>query len=784
MSFRQIVKEKEFWILCSLILLMFPAAILSGETLFYRDIYLHALPVKKLYSQILRSGQLPLWHPYLNGGQPLLAEINFSVFYPSNLLYLIFPLYTAFNLITIGHLILGAAGAYCLGRFIGLSVLSSLLCGIIFSCCGYSLSLLNFPKGTLAHAYIPWLTLIWHRFLLEKNFRWFFLSVLLGVFQIFAGVPEWTFIIFLLLLIWTIAYPYQVSMPRRIIGLVLLGIIIILCSAIQIIPSLEMVAVSARAQQNSYDSFAVWSLHFERIPEIILPRFLGSVDTLSSADYWGSRIEDQFFPYILSIYFGISVLLLSLSGVNSIDKSLKKLRYSLAAVSILALLFSLGRYFPLTYFLYQWIPGIDHFRYPEKFLCIAILPISLLAAFGFESQWCRNQKPAKKVVILLWSFVFGLGLLMWLVLVDQSFLNIFAEVFFKRPASVVMRSGIARSILHSLLILIFLTLIYTVRRVRESKWNKIALLALITLDLFMAGRGLNPFAPVSFYEETPDAVNLVRKELSGGKFYRTPNPPNIVLKAPSNDILWQYRWNQEVLQDYLATTYDISTIFHGTIDGLEQKRLVDLSSAINFIPWPKRLPLLSAAGVSVIMTHEKLSVPGIELGYVLRNRSNVPFYIYKNTEAIIPASRVSRVLYRKDFKDSLGTLTNPDFSPKTIAISDEQLPAIPNCNDTQAFVRLKHQTFREIEYETTGACDGFLVLTLPYYKDWKVKIDDRPERLLRMNWAFSGVKVPEGKHRVSLRYSASSVKVGTAISILSLLLLTVLTRFNAALFLR
>lgn len=781
MSFRQIVKEKEFWILCPLVLLMFPGTFLFGETFFYRDIYLHALPVKKLCSQLLRSGQLPLWHPYLNGGQPLLAEINFSVFYPSNLLYLILPLYTAFNLITIGHLILGAAGAYCLGRFIGLSVLSSLLCGIIFSCCGYSLSLLNFPKGTLAHAYIPWLTVIWHRFLLEKNFRWFFLCVLLGVLQIFAGVPEWTLIIFLLMFVWSVAYPYQVSMPRRIIGLILLGIIIILCSAIQLIPSLEMVAVSSRGQQNSFDSFAVWSLHFERVPEIILPNFLGRIDTISSSDYWGSKIEDQFFPYILSIYFGIGVLLLSLSGVKSIDKSLQKLRFSLAAVSILALLFSLGRYFPLTYFLYQYIPGIDHFRYPEKFLCIAILPISLLAAFGFESQWCNDQKPGKKVVIVLWSFVIGLGLLMWLVLVNQSFFNIFAEAFFKRPPSAVMRSGIAGSILHALLILIFLTLIYTVRRVRQSQWNKIALLVVITLDLFIAGRGLNPLAPVSFYEETPDAVKLVRKELSGGKFYRTPNPPNIVLKAPSNDILWQYRWNQEVLADYLATTYEISTIFHGTIDGLEQKRLVDLSNAINFIPWPNRLPLLSAAGVTVIMTHEKLSVSGIELRYVLKNQSNVPFYIYKNKEAVIPASRVSRILSRKHFKNSFEALTDQNFSPKTAAVSDEVSDSI-ECSDSTASVHPLRQSLLAMEYETSGICKGYIVFTLPFYKNWEVTVDEKPAHLLRMNWAFSGVKVPEGKHSISLHYNTRSIKIGAMISLITLFLLVVFTLKGNSLF--
>lgn len=772
MSFKQILKEKEFWILCSLALIMFPGAILFGETFFYRDIYLHHLPVKKLLAQILKSGQLPFWNPYFCGGQPFLAENHFSVLYPSNLLYLILPTYAAFNFNIIGHVILGAAGAYCLARFIGMSPHSSLLCGVVFSFCGYSLSLINLPNRLLAQPYIPWLTLLWHRFLIEKSLRWFFLCLLLGMFQVFAGAPEWTLISFLLLFIWSIAYPYQVIRSRRIFGLMVLGIMIALASAVQLLPSLEMVAVSSRAQKTTFESFAVWSLHFERLPEIILPNFLGRIDTLSSTDYWGSKVEDEHFPFILSIYFGIGILLLIFSGLKHSEKNLRKFQYSIAALSIAALLLSFGRYFPLTYLVYQWVPGVDYFRFPEKFLCIAILPISLLAASGFESNWCEEKRPGRKVVIFLWSFVLGFGLLLWLVLADRSFLINFSAVFFKQPVSDVLSSGVARSILHTLIILGLLASIYTARRFRQLQWQKIAVLAVIALDLMIAGWNLNPLAPISFYEETPNAVNLVRNELHGGKFYRTSNPHGIVLKAPSNHILWQYRWNEEVLEGHLGATYGISTIFHDSIDGLEQKRLADLTNSIKSIPWANRLPLLSAAGVSVIMTHEKVSVPGIELRYVLRNQSNVPFYIYKNKEAVIHASRVTRIISRKHFKDSFEALTDQTFSPKTAAISDEVLQSI-ECSDSGASVHLLRESLLETEYETAGTCESYIAFTLPYYKNWEVSVDGRPERLLRMNWAFSGVKVQEGKHRIILHYTARSIKIGAMISVASIFLLGV-----------
>jgi uncharacterized membrane protein YfhO len=187
------------------------------------------------------------------------------------------------------------------------------------------------------------------------------------------------------------------------------------------------------------------------------------------------------------------------------------------------------------------------------------------------------------------------------------------------------------------------------------------------------------------------------------------------------------------------------------------------------VPWKNRLPLLSAAGVSVIMTHEKLSFSGVELRYVLQNQSNVTFYIYKNNNAIIAATRVSKVLYQQSFNNSFDALTDQNFLPKTFAISDD-VESTSNCDDPQASVRTVRQNLKEMEYETEGSCEGFIVLTLPYYKNWEVTVDEKPDRLLRMNWAFSGVKVPQGKHQIRFHYSSRSLKVGALISVSSLML--------------
>ena len=411
-TFRSIFKEKEFWLLCVLGVLTFPGTII-GETFFYRDLYLHYLPQKRLLSQMILQGELPLWNPYLHGGQPFLAEIDFSVLYPSNLLYLFLPAYAAFNIDIVGHVIFGALGAYCLARFSGLSKLSSAVCGVVFGFCGYSLSIINLMNRMLAHPYLPWLCVFWHRLLMEKRPHWFFLGVLFGTFQIFAGAPESTLIAYVLLLTWSIGGSYDLQIRKRIILLALLGISTALVSAVQLIPTFEMTSVSSRAIPGSFEIFSQWSVHVKRIPEIFSPNFFGRTDTLAATDYWGTRVEDFGFPYILSIYFGVPSILLAIVGIQR-----KKLHYALAATILLAVLFSLGRYFPLTRVLYEILPGLDRFRYPVKFLCLAIVPLSYLAAAGFEKHWNSELwRPKRSLLIILWSTC---GLLILLILVLKS----------------------------------------------------------------------------------------------------------------------------------------------------------------------------------------------------------------------------------------------------------------------------------------------------------------------------------------------------------------------------
>jgi uncharacterized membrane protein YfhO len=68
---------------------------------------------------------------------------------------------------------------------------------------------------------------------------------------------------------------------------------------------------------------------------------------------------------------------------------------------------------------------------------------------------------------------------------------------------------------------------------------------------------------------------------------------------------------------------------------------------------------------------------------------------------------------------------------------------------------------------------GFLVLADTFYPGWQATLDGTPVEILRANHAFRAVVFPPGEHIVMFRYAPLSFRMGGAISLLSLIAVTV-----------
>jgi hypothetical protein len=90
-----------------------------------------------------------------------------------------------------------------------------------------------------------------------------------------------------------------------------------------------------------------------------------------------------------------------------------------------------------------------------------------------------------------------------------------------------------------------------------------------------------------------------------------------------------------------------------------------------------------------------------------------------------------------------------------------------------AEARLVNYEPNRLAIETVADKRAALVVSEPHYPGWEATIDGQSAPILTANYLLRGVIVPEGKHRVEMRYTAPSARRGAIISVLTLLALTI-----------
>jgi hypothetical protein len=764
-------REPALWILLAVVALYF-ARPLFGGTLFFRDLYLLFVPQRARLAKLAAAGGLPLWDPFLHGGQPFLADPNNSALYPTAWLSLVLPPVFAANAEIALHFLLGALAAYLLARDLGLSRAASAAGGAAFALCGFTLSLANLFNRALAMPWLPFLLFFWHRHLQTRRRRWLAAAAGAGALQVLTGSPEFLLLSLALAAGWALFFPYgpaSGTRSRRLFGAFLLALAVAGLGAVQILPTLPVIAGSARGQPRTFSSFATWSLSPQRLPELVVPGFFGRTDALAPADYWGHEVEDQRFPLFLSVYFGAGLLALAAwAAASRREMTLPApLRRYLGGAAALALLLAMGRFLPLLPALYRAAPFLGLFRHPTKFLAAATLPLALLAAQGVDDGF--GERPASRSLrALLAGAAVGLGLL-WLAFAGSgTFVSAFSRTFFRLPASTAMREGVAAGLAHGALATAALALMaFRPARgaSRASASLAVAASATLVLDLAAAGTRVNPVAPRALLEETPPAADTVRGLLGGGRLFRDENPAGVVLSAPSNDILWQDAWNRETLYAYVGAAFDLPVIFHIDYDDLAALRLARLTERLRGLPWERRLPALSAGAVTVVVTAQRVTAEGLEAAASIPNASNTPFLVYRNARAAPRAGFVARWESVASPEAALDAVTREGFDPRETALLEGPAPAPPASPCPPAPVAFREARATRVRLSVEPRCAGYLVFADPRVPGWTVRVDGVAAETRAADYAFAAVRLEPGAHEIERTYGAGrGLGAGAAIS--------------------
>jgi len=148
-------------LLLLLAVLFFPGAF-SGGAFYYRDLFRVHHPAKAIGLEAASEGRLPWWSERHSLGQPFLADPNFTVFYPTNLFYLVLPFNTAFNLHVVLHVFLCGLFTLLLARRRHISWPPPLVAaGVARSCSAQAHAVAQRPQQAAARCEWQWPPVRW-----------------------------------------------------------------------------------------------------------------------------------------------------------------------------------------------------------------------------------------------------------------------------------------------------------------------------------------------------------------------------------------------------------------------------------------------------------------------------------------------------------------------------------------------------------------------------------------------------------------------------------------------
>jgi hypothetical protein len=720
----------------------FPAVLIGAESFFIRDYGVLGYPTIQFQRECFWRGELPLWNPYSNCGQPFLAQWGTMTLYPFSLIYLLLPLPWSLSVFCFAHVWLGGFGMYLLVRHWTKVNFAAALAGTTYAFSGIMFATFVWSNYLVTLGWMPFVVLLAERAWREGG-RWVIGAALVSALQMLSGVPE--VILFTWLIIGALWLCDMVRAPvsalpflRRIIFVILLtsGLV-----AVQLLPFFELLQQSHR---DVAFGTSKWQLPLWGWANFFVPLF-NAFETPQGQYY---QYEQGF---LSSVYLGNVALVFALVAlVRWPDVRV----WILFLFCIVCVFLAFGDQTPVFKVARKVLPFVGMGRYPVKFLIVLAFAIPLLAGCGLAAvmQGKRRGTVHAFAVVVFAAMIF----IVWVArehrFVDynawpDNFRQNVAFSWHKASPGKQLPDAISNTVWRAgLFILAIATLSTAARRSKASPLFAIAGLALIAADVRTHTPKQNPSLPSALFMEHYWPTELP-KQLGQTRAMITPQDEAFLTYLTSTNAarMWEFQrraeWSNLNLLDEVAKVNGSSTL------QTREQRLVEqaLYSMTNRLP----AALLDFLGVAYTSSNAQW----------LRRESALP---------LVTAGQ--QPLFVNDSL-ALATLTNNSFAPTQVVLLPETaLVLVPTTNSVAATISSVRFTPSTVEADVNAPQPTIAVIAQSFYPAWKATVDGKDVPLLRANLAFQAVPVPAGQHHVRLVYSDAKFRMGLMISSACLLL--------------
>lgn len=714
-------------------------------------------PLKALAANHIKSGQLPLWNPYMFAGYPLFANPQLGLLFPTMIFYLLFPTSLGWTFQTISQPFLAGIFMFVLLRHLKLNFLPSIFGGIAYGFGGFTILWMQWNTHATTSMFLPILLFFEDKYLFSKHVKW---GVLFSVFlclQIFAGYLPVLPPTLLCLGLW---YLFRSKNYIKDLSIGFFFVLGVLLSAVFILPVAELVLNSQRGVEtlSNQNPFT----HPINFLTLLAPDFFGNDAT---GNFWGTGDHMD-----STLYIGITTLLFSIIGVKRFFQK-REIKFALT-ILVLAVLFSIEN--PVSLYLYDHGVWGGTTITMNRINFVINFSLALLAGFGLSTlkniDGKFSLKPALWILAGVVGIAFGLffskyQLNKWIYLVQDGLVADFNNALGHINIStrnLYLPLAIATTLFISFLIIKFFK--------GTRRFVQVLFIIILIAELFRFGWKFNTFSEKRFIFPETTLTTFLRS-------------------FPNDRIISEL----DILPANMWVPFEISSV--AGYDGLYPLRMAKLLAVANSdnpdaLPLPrwgvlKRLNsgVLEAVNTRFVIASKlekgelspagkvngELQLPNLKEVFVDKTTA-----VLENQESLPRAYTTKRVIKASD-KEILGFLIDKTFPLEYISLSEELDFENPLDKPLKSEINYREVANSHIRINTLTNQDAYLVVLDGFYPGWKAFIDGNETKIYRTNFDFKGILLPKGEHVVDFRYQPKSLFFGGIITGISLSIILFLT---------
>lgn len=731
------------------------------------DVLTIMIPSKLTAVNMIKDSVLPVWNPYILTGQPLLASVFASVFYPLTALYFIFPPSAAYNIYILLQPILAFVFMFAfLKKAHKISDFACYVGSISFALGAYMTVWLTW--GSYGHGFL-WLPLVILSFskLSESLRSRYTLFAILGlVFSFFAGHTQTAMMVWLAGLLYILFRFFQKPDVKFLKNSLIIFFISFLLITPQLIETTVLHSQSVRDMVASESFYKDQTLRFSSYLQLFAPDFFGNPVT---RNWWGKINYAE-----SAIYFGTVSLAFFIYSLLTFLKQKRRKYFFLIFLIFLGFALSVAN--PLSYLIFKLNLPLFSSSTFARYSAIFIFAASVLSAIGaqqfLDDLGSRSFIKIRNFLILIlfllaiyWFFILSR------ILLPQNYLE---------NISVIIRNSLIPTVILGLLIAFFTFCIFILKKTvikisskAQIKCIKVAVVLLLSFELMRFFYKFTPYSPASFFYPSHPVVDKIKEltDLGQGR-YRYTLPPNI------------------------NSMYEASSI-EGS-DPLYNKRLAELSAmgegkveitdraAMQFKPGPYQERILDLFSMKYFIDRKDSDrndwVAGHEGGHDGFNSrfkflwTDETYTIYENTKAL---DRV-KLFYRSEFisgqQARLKRLIQPSFNyHQTVVVEDKDYLMNKTGKGT---IKIISQEPNKQHYKINTDSEALLYVGDVYYPGWQAYIDNIKTPITQANHAFRAVKIPAGRHDVVFQYNYIFLKAAIVLFTIGCALMFAIYRYD------